>query len=437
MPDAKGFISTRGGARALSFVDAMLQGLAPDGGLYVPARIGPIDYGAFGGNSYADFASASLSAWIDDAGLVDRMPTIARSAFNFPVTLEPMANGAWGDCHVLELFHGPTHSFKDFGARFMARCLASSAGASGRRVIVLVATSGDTGSAVADGFSGQQGVEVVLLYPNGQVSPTQERQLVVKRPGVHTFRVDGTFDDCQRLVKGAFARQDSLSATLTSANSINLGRLLPQTVYYAWALQSRPDVGVVCVPSGNLGNLTAGVLAHLSGARTGRFIASHNANAFFPTVLQNPGAQPGPSVRTLSNAMDVGTPSNYERLVSLLEPSELRDLVRGYTTSDEETLGTMRRVYEKTGYVCDPHTAVGFAGLTRYRRESGDDRPAVVLATAHPAKFPDTVERALAMRPASPKSLESVWTMEIAARDIPAEQRALDDELARLDRSPA
>jgi threonine synthase len=288
----------------------------------------------------------------------------------------------------------------------MARLAARALRDRGETVTILVATSGDTGSAVADGFAGLPGVRVVLLYPRGQVSPVQERQLIAERPGVTALAVRGTFDDCQRMVKEAFTEPVPPGARLSSANSINIGRLLPQMLYYTWALaQSGLPEAVVCVPSGNLGNLTAGVLAAQAGLPVRRFVAAHNANDAFPRLLAGEADPGGDSVRTCSNAMDVGRPSNLERLRHLLPGTALPDRVWGASVADDVTLGTMRAVADATGYLADPHTAVGLEGVRRYREATGDDTPALVLATAHPAKFPEAVRRALGREPDVPPRL--------------------------------
>jgi threonine synthase len=244
------------------------------------------------------------------------------------------------------------------------------------------------------------------LYPKGKVSPTQELQLVVERKGVSTLAIEGTFDDCQRLVKQAFQDEALASLHLSSANSINIGRLLPQMLYYFWAVvHGRFEAPVFCVPSGNLGNLTAGMIAHLGGLPVHRFIAAHNRNDFFPNFLAGADAVFKPSVHTPSSAMDVGAPSNFERLHSLLPDDTLRQKVWGSRVTDEETLSRLRHVYDRTGYLADPHTAVGVECVLRYQFEAGRDRPCIVLATAHPAKFPEVIKRAIGNEPATPKTL--------------------------------
>ena len=386
-------------------------GLAPDGGLYVSTHVPDLPAGWRGSGSLAELGARALRAWLPDA---DGLESLVADALSFPVPLVALG-GAWEGTHVLELFHGPTLSFKDVGARTMARLMATTLG--GDEVTILAATSGDTGSAVASGFAGVEGVRVVLLYPEGQVSAVQERQLIAERPGVRTLAVEGTFDDCQRLVKAAFA-EGVPGVALSSANSINVGRLLPQSLYYLWA-DLRLDAGpaVFVVPSGNLGNLTAGTLAMRGGLEVAEFVAAHNANDGFPRFLAGDDAPAGDSVRTLSNAMDVGVPSNLERLRSLFSDAELRALVQGAAVSDAETTASMRRVYEEAGYLCDPHTAVGLEAVRR-RRSAGDRAPHVVLATAHPAKFPEAVEAATGVAPEAPARLAALWDAPTAVETI-------------------
>ena len=425
------FVSTRGDGTPVSFEDALLDGLAPDGGLFVPDAIPQIPQAHWkSAEAFPAMGARVLTAWLEDEIPPPPLRAMTAEALDFPVPLVSLAAQGEPSVRVLELFHGPTLSFKDFGARIMARGMAHFMHARSGALTILVATSGDTGSAVADGFAGQPGISVVLLYPKGQVSPVQERQLIVQRPGVRTLAVEGTFDDCQRLVKAAFQDPDLAPLMLSSANSINVGRLLPQMLYYFWAMrQTREDEGVFCVPSGNLGNLTAGVLAALSGLPVRRFIAAHNANDFFPRYLAAEADAFDPSKQTLSNAMDVGAPSNFERLQWLLPKEQLRSWIWGTSVSDEATLQSMRHIYERTGYVADPHTAVGLEGVRRYRRATGDDTPAVVLATAHPAKFPAVVERALGTEPAAPPRLAALWRRATQCTTMTPDLVALKEKL--------
>lgn len=424
------FVSTRGNERPASFEKALLKGLAPDGGLFVPAsipRLSPERWQSV--DTFPSLATRMLAPWLREEIPPPALQSIVADALDFPVPLVRLTGGGRPDVNVLELFRGPTLSFKDFGARVMARCMAHFMREREGCLTILVATSGDTGSAVADGFAGQPNIAVVLLYPKEQVSPVQERQLVARRPGVRTFAVEGTFDDCQRLVKAAFQDPALAPLMLSSANSINIGRLLPQMLYYVWAAQQIEGEAVFCVPSGNLGNLTAGVLAALGGLPVRRFIAAHNANDFFPRHLAGGAEEFAPSQQTLSNAMDVGAPSNFERLRWLLPAGRLREWVWGTGVSDEVTLQSMRRTYEATGYVADPHTAVGLEALRRYRQATGDDAPAVVLATAHPAKFPAVVENALGFEPDVPERLSAPGHEEMQCETLDPTLDAFKEQL--------
>ena len=420
------FHSTRSPDELVSLREALMAGLAPDGGLYLRATIPTIDPAEWrGADSFPQLAERVMARWVDGEISQETLSEIVHDALNFPVPLVALADEhggtptAWGSVHVLELFHGPTLSFKDFGARMMSRLMSHFLENENRDVTILVATSGDTGSAVADGFSGYPNIRVIVLYPRGLVSPAQERQLVAPRPGVTTLSVDGTFDDCQRMVKEAFQDPSLEEFGLSSANSINIGRLLPQMLHFMEAIRvGRLEEPVFCVPSGNLGNLTGGVFSHLAGSKARRFIAAHNANDFFPRHLIDGSDNFQSAVQTYSNAMDVGVPSNFERLRALLSPQEMRELIHGESVSDEDTLVSMRRIYDTTGYVADPHTAVGLEALRCYRARTGDDTPAVVLATAHPAKFPEVVQQALNFQPEIPESLAATNRADSSVRTI-------------------
>lgn len=421
--------STRGTAPAIPLADALVRGLAPDGGLYLPDTIPTIPPTAAA--DYTGFAVEMLRPWLD--GAVPDWEAAVRDALSFPMPIVELLGGDFDGMHVLELWHGPTLSFKDVGARTLARLVtrldtATDDGDASDPLVVLVATSGDTGSAVADGFAGLDGVRVVLLFPDGRVSDVQERQLVATRPGVTAVRVDGTFDDCQRLVKAAFADPALGGVRLTSANSINLGRLLPQATYHAFAaravFETTGRAVVDVVPSGNLGNLTAGVLARRAGAPIAGFVAAHNANRAFVDHLAGAPMEARPTIPTPSNAMDVGAPSNFERLAALLTEAERRSLIAGETVSDDETRAAMRAVYDATGYVACPHTAVALDAARR-RRGAFDGAPMLVLSTAHPAKFPDAVEQAIGRRPDEPEALARLRTAPSGAVVIAAESAAL------------
>ena len=429
------YASTRGTGEAVSFAEALLAGLAPDGGLFIPDRIpkmSPADWQE--PDRFTTLAQRVLEPWLKAEVPRDTLAALVDDAFSFPVPLVPLQGDGWDGVFVLELFHGPTLSFKDFGARTMARLMGYFLEDRTERLTILVATSGDTGSAVADGFAGQEHIRVVLLYPKGQVSPVQERQLIAARPGVQTYAVAGTFDDCQRMVKAAFVDDDLAALTLSSANSINIGRLLPQMLYYVWAVgQGAFDEVAICVPCGNLGNLTGGVMAALGGLPVRRFLAAHNANDAFPRYLRGENVAFGASVRTLSNAMDVGAPSNFERLKTLLGDAAMRQMIIGDRVDDAATTASMRRVYETTGYVADPHTAVGLETVRRYRRTTGDEGAFVVMSTAHPSKLPETVTQALGFEPERPERLAVLWERATRATPLAATDDALKAELLAHD----
>jgi len=308
-------------------------------------------------------------------------------------------------------------------------------------VTILVATSGDTGSAVADGFAGQDNIDVVLLYPKGLVSEVQERQLIVKRPGVRSLAVDGSFDACQAMVKAAFVDLDLAHLPLSSANSINIGRLLPQMLYYIWAVKQAVDLGHsevnICVPSGNLGNFSAGFIASKMGLPVKQFVVTHNANHFFPKYLSGSldAFEFNETVATLSNAMDVGSPSNFERLHHLFGDEHLRQHIWSTTISDETTQTAMKNIYNGfDNYISCPHTAVGLQAVLEYRNATGDTTPFISLATAHPAKFPDALEGVGIQVPTEP-ALQKLFAEETNVKLIPAEVDALKDVL--LERVPS
>lgn len=421
-----GFVSTRGSG-PVSLADALFAGLAPDGGLYVPTELPRLPDPPAGVQELAD-----TGRWLAPILLRDTDPEllerVVRAALDFPVPLVEVESGL----HVLELFHGPTHAFKDVGARFMARLMAELDPGGGRRT-VLVATSGDTGSAVAHAFHGLPGYRVVILFPKGKVSARQRRQMTTLGDNVHALSVTGNFDDCQRMAKEAF-RDDALRARhrLTSANSINIGRLIPQSFYYVHAailLGWRDRPARFVVPSGNLGNLCGGLVAHLSGMPDRGFLAAVNANRGFVDFLCERRFEARPSIPTHSSAMDVGDPSNLERIRWLYrdDPERLRADVVAFSISDEETRACISDVYERTGYVLDPHSAVGVHARMHY--DDGSKGPAVVLSTAHPAKFPEVVEQAIGRSVELPEGISSVMDAEEHMEEISAELGALSAAL--------
>ncbi len=429
------FISTRGAGEApVTLADAVRRGLAPDGGLYVPTAISamtPAEFEALRGRSLGEVATALIAPLVEES--FDR-PTLGRlmgEALDFPVPLVPLGAGHY----VLELFHGPTLAFKDVGARTMARWLAAVAAAGDARPLtVLVATSGDTGGAVAQAFHRVPGTRVVVLYPHGRVSRVQEVQFTTLGDNVSAVAVEGTFDDCQRLVKAAFA-DATLGEVhrLTSANSINIGRLLPQMAYYAWAALQLPAGApppTVVVPSGNLGNLTAGVMAARRGVPVGHFVAVTTINDPFPRYLTSGTFTPQDAVPTLASAMDVGHPSNLERLTWLYDGDlvRMRAAITGVVVTDDEVRATIRELQAAHGYIADPHTAVGWLGAERAGRRG--EAPVVVLATAHPAKFPEVVEPTLGAAVALPPALAARLALDVVATRIPPRLDALTAVLA-------
>jgi threonine synthase len=375
----------------------------------MPDHIDPFDQHYFKDldkKSLADLSFDVAKRLIKDLLPDNILHDIVRRTVNFDVPLRQIDSDAW----ALELYHGPTLAFKDFGARFLAGLMGYFAQDQQREILVLAATSGDTGSAVANGFYNVKGVRVIILYPSGKVSPLQEKQLTTLGGNITAWEVQGTFDDCQRLVKQLFMDDDLRKKyQLTSANSINLGRLIPQTFYYfyGWAQLSKVNKGpiVVSVPSGNFGNLTAGVMAKKLGLPIDRFIASTNINDVVPDFLATKQFTPKPSKQTISNAMDVGNPSNFERLQALF--GDHFDIT-GYSFTDDETRDVMRSVYQKHKYILDPHGAVGYLGLRKYLDASAGPVTGMFLETAHPGKFSEVVEDTLGEKLQLPAALETL-----------------------------
>jgi threonine synthase len=327
------------------------------------------------------------------------------------------------DVEVLELFHGPSMAFKDFGARFMAAIMSHYLLKSKREIRILVATSGDTGGAVAQGFFNTPGISVTILYPKGKVSDIQEKQLTTLGGNVHALEIDGTFDDCQSLVKQAFLDEELRAKfNLASANSINISRLIPQSFYYFAAFAEAKRKGlkmpiVFCVPSGNFGNLSAGLMAYRMGLPVKAFVAACNENKVVPDYLTTGEYKPKTSVETLSNAMDVGNPSNFIRMKLLAGEKweSVRELVKGYFTNDEQTKVSMKEVYDRTGYVMCPHTAVAYDGLQQYKAEVKEEFTGILLSTAHYAKFLPTVETTLGRQVPIPERLSALLSKEKVA----------------------
>jgi threonine synthase len=398
------YFSTRGATGDLK--TALLQGLAPDGGLYLPKKIPTIEkstWQTWQGLSFAALAEQLAPLWFGDSIDTALLQKMAREAYTFDIPLHEVSNHHY----CCELFHGPSLSFKDISAQFLMRILDHILERDNERALILTATSGDTGSAVAAACHGRGRIRAVILYPKGRISPIQEQQIAAWGDNVHAVSVSGTFDDCQRLVKSRLSQPPPQGWHLTSANSINIGRLLPQSFYYWHAAIAHPD-SVIVVPTGNIGNLTAGVLAQRMGAPIAHFVAASNANDALPRYLQSGKFAPRASQPTISNAMDVGNPSNFERLTHLFNNDlpKMTAMISGTVVSDDETRATMRDVWEQHQYLMDPHTAVAWTALTRLQSQFSG-HPMTALGTAHPAKFPEVVIPATGQTPPVPASLQA------------------------------
>ena len=415
------YYSTRDKERAvkLSASQAILKGLAADGGLFVPSVLPSLSDKVSLSLPYADFAAEVLKPFFEGDELYDELADICRGAFSFPVVLNELK-----DVSVLELFHGPTSAFKDFGARFLAFSMEKLLVRKGEKLCILVATSGDTGGAVASAFHKRQNLSVKVLFPKGRVAERQRRQLTCWDDNISSFEVRGSFDDCQRMVKSAFV-DPSLSG-LSSANSINLGRLLPQMVYYVYAsMLYKERTGkepVIIIPSGNVGNCTGAYWAKAIGAPIKRIVLAVNANTTIPEYLESGEYKPRDSVRTLANAMDVGAPSNMERLFSLF-PSyeEMKANVSAWSVSDEEIKKTIVDEYRKEGYVLCPHTACA----ERVRLDHFDGEPVIIVSTAHPAKFDTVVEPLIGATVPMPAALADLVNRPSTFTEIGTDYREL------------
>ena len=396
------FYSTNNRSVTVDLRQAVTEGLAPDNGLYMPVEIPRLPDKFFKDITHKSFqdigfevARNLMQGDVPDAEL----RKIVDHTIQFDAPLVKLEK----DIFALELFHGPTLAFKDFGARFMSQLLGYFASQQEREIIILVATSGDTGSAVANGFLGVPGTRVVVLYPSGKVSEIQEKQFTTLQQNVTVLEVAGTFDDCQRLVKEAFLDAELRRRFfLTSANSINIARLIPQSFYYFHAYAQLKDKDrhiVFSIPSGNFGNITGGLLAKRMGLPVRRFVASTNINDIVPAYLKTGTFNPRPSSSTISNAMDVGNPSNFSRMLELFngDYESLSGEIKGYSFTDEETADAMRFVYASNNYILDPHGAVGYLGLKKYLNDSDENATGIFLETAHPSKFKEVVDETLGL----------------------------------------
>ena len=392
------FYSTKSPGNFVDVKEAVLRSLPADNGLYMPEIIEPLSDDFW--KSWRDLSLGELGFQIARQVFRESIPAeqleaIVHEAINFPAPLVTVKEKE----HVLELFHGPTLAFKDFGARFMARLMGWLTQDDDGLLTVLVATSGDTGGAVASAFHKVPGTRVIILYPKGKVSDLQEKQLTTLGDNITALEIEGTFDDCQRLVKSAFLKREmSERMNLTSANSINISRLVPQSFYYFDAARHLPEGAkpTFVIPSGNFGNLTAGLFAAKMGLPVEHFVAATNRNDVVPEYLKEGEYRPRPSVATISNAMDVGAPSNFARMESIFgsEWERMRSRIAGYAYDDEMTRDTIRRVKAETGYILEPHGAVGWMAAEAWRKDHPDAQT-IVLETAHPSKFLDVMEEEL------------------------------------------
>jgi threonine synthase len=428
------YLSTRGG-QGTSLVDAVMRGLAADGGLYVPDELPRIDPHAVRGDSLAEISAEVLAPFFEGSGLEGALPDICRDAFDFPLPLKELT--ANGELSVLELFHGPTAAFKDVGARFLAALMerALRRAADSRPLTILVATSGDTGGAVAAAFHGRRGIRVGVLFPKGQVSPRQQHQLTCWGDNVRAFEVDGSFDACQSLVKAAFADAGLQSRhRLTAANSINIGRLLPQVAYHVaaslWHWRKHGTTAGSIVPSGNLGNGLACVWARAMGFPVREIVLAVNANRTIPDYLATGQWQPRPSVATLASAMDVGNPSNVERLRNLLPDfAELRASIESYPVDDAAIRAQIAKDYAKYGEVWCPHTATAFWVYDHLPPARKAGKPWIISATAHPAKFETIVEPVIGRSLEVPPALAGLLDRPTASTPLAARLEPLIVEL--------
>ena len=414
--------STAGQSPEVGLEEAIFRGLPPDNGLYMPNEIKrlPEAFLADLENKSIQEIAFTVCKNLLGADLTDQE---IQSIINKSITFEAPIHELEAGTEVLELFHGPSMAFKDFGARFMAAIMSHYLQKSKQEIRILVATSGDTGGAVAQGFYDTPGISVTILYPKGKVSDIQEKQLTTLGKNVTALEIDGTFDDCQALVKQAFLDEELRSKfNLASANSINISRLIPQSFYYFSAFAQAKKKGnklpvVFSVPSGNFGNLSAGLMAYQMGLPVYAFVAATNVNKIVPDYLKSGSYEPKASQETLSNAMDVGNPSNFIRMqiLSGKEWEKVKHLVKGYFTDDQKTKEIIQEIYEKYQYIMCPHTAVGYDGLQQYKKEYSDEVCGIVLSTAHYAKFLPTVEGTLGQKVPIPARLEELLDKEKVA----------------------
>lgn len=398
-------------APKVSFKDALINGIAPDKGLYFPEKITPLAKGFFNHIEYFsnnEIAYEVIKQFIGNVIPEKELKAIIEETLSFEFPIVPIEK----NISTLELFHGPTMAFKDVGARFMARCFGYfNNNTKNKKTTVLVATSGDTGGAVASGFLGVKDVNVVILYPSGKVSEVQEKQLTTLGNNITALEVNGTFDDCQAMVKTAFLDADlTTNCNLTSANSINIARWLPQMFYFFFAYKQLKDKRkkiVFAVPSGNFGNICAGIMAQQLGLPIKHFIAATNVNDIIPNYLKTGIYTPKPSIQTISNAMDVGNPSNFVRILEIYKSDKkLKENLSSYAFTDDETKKAMKKIQKKSNYIADPHGAVGYLGLKKYLKNH--KAQGIFLETAHPVKFLNIVEPVLNVTIEYPQQIKKV-----------------------------
>ena len=430
------FYSTNNQSPKVDFKQATISGQAPDKGLYFPEQIPVFPKDLIENiNSYSneEIAYQVIKPYTATSIPEAELRRIVSETINFDIPLVKVTDAIFS----LELYHGPTLAFKDIGARFMSRCLGYFVKGLSKKVTVLVATSGDTGGAVANGFYDVDGVEVVILYPSGKVSSVQEKQLTTLGKNIHALEVNGSFDDCQQMVKQVFTDEElNKKLFLTSANSINVARWLPQQFYYLfaykqWAQKNNPPV--ISVPSGNFGNICAGILAHVSGMPVKHFIAACNANDIVPTFMQTEKYQPKKAVATISNAMDVGNPSNFIRILEIFNHqfADLKNILNSCSITDDETRRTIKNVYQTQGYLLDPHGAVGWLALEQYLKNNPAEK-GIVLETAHPVKFYDVVEPLIGEKVSIPVTVEQQLLLQKKSTKIEAETDLLKEFLLSL-----
>jgi threonine synthase len=407
------YYSTNKKSEKVSFKDAVIKGLAPDKGLYFPESIADFPAGLLNsGKDLNEICYGYIKQFVGDEIPAEKLKQIIAETINFPLPIVEIEK----DVYSLELWHGPTCAFKDVGARFLARCLSYFIQGQTEKVTILVATSGDTGSAVANGFYNVDGIDVVILYPKGKVSKIQEQQLTTIGGNISALEVEGTFDDCQAMVKAAFndkVLNDAMK--LSSANSINVARFLPQAFYFIAAYEQLEDKSkdvVFAVPSGNFGNLTAGMFAQKAGLPVAKFIAGTNANDIVPKYLATGIYKAKPSVSTISNAMDIGDPSNFARILELHDGDwdGVKNTLEGHAYTDEQTRTSMKDVIDRTGYLTEPHGTIAYMALKEYQKSH--DCQGIILETAHPAKFHDVVEPVIGQKVDIPERLQEYMTRE-------------------------